>query len=172
MARVSPRGPCLAVASAALAMLGAGGCGGGGSTTSSGSTASSPTRSPAPTSTASTAAQPAVVPSSAGAHTVRASAGGVTATMHAGTHQPKVDRPWPIHFSVTRGGHDVRASVDYEYLFGNQVVAHRSHYTFTGRFSDVFTWPSSAVGFPLTFRAVIRSAGASINLDYQVQVAR
>jgi hypothetical protein len=92
--------------------------------------------------------------------------------MHAGTHQPKVDRPWPIDFSVTRGGHAVRASVDYEYLSGNQVVAHRSHYTFTGRFSDVFTWPSSAVGYPLTFRAVIRSAGASINLDYQVQVAR
>ena len=60
--------------------------------------------------------------------------------------------------------------MSYEYLFGGQVVAHRSHYTFTGHFSDIFKWPSSAVGYPLTFRAVIVSDGATINLDYPVQV--
>jgi hypothetical protein len=104
--------------------------------------------------------------------TVSASSGGVTATMHAGTHHPKVDRPWPIRFTVTRGAHPVSASVSYEYLFGGQVVAHRSHYGFTGRFSDVFMWPASAVGFPLTFRAVIVAAARTINLDYPVQVIR
>ena len=41
-----------------------------------------------------------------------------------------------------------------------------------GRFSDVFKWPASAVGYPLTFRAVIASDGASIDLDYPVQVRR
>jgi hypothetical protein len=60
--------------------------------------------------------------------------------------------------------------VSYEYLFGGQVVAHRSHYTFTGHFSDIFQWPSSAVGYPLTFRAVIVSEGVTIDLDYPVQV--
>jgi hypothetical protein len=111
------------------------------------------------------------VSSSAGAPgIVVGSAGGVTATLHAGTHHPKVGAPWPIRFRVSSGGRPARASVSYEYLFGGQVVAHRSHYTFTGHFSDVFKWPSSAVGYPLTFRAVIGSGGKTINLDYPVQV--
>ena len=91
--------------------------------------------------------------------------------MHASTHHPKVNSPWPIHFVVTRAGHPVGASVSYEFLFGEQVVARRSHYNFTGHFSDVVMWPSSAVGYPLTFRAVILSGGTKINLDYQVQVS-
>jgi hypothetical protein len=101
---------------------------------------------------------------------VSGTAGGVTATLHASTHKPKVNRPWPLHFTVTHNGAPVKAAVEYEYLFGGQVVAHRSHYIFTGHFSDVFRWPSTAVGYPLTFRAVITSKGATINLDYPVQV--
>ena len=104
--------------------------------------------------------------------TVTASSGDLTATLHAGTRNPRVGHAWPIRFTVTRAGHPVAARVAYEYLFAGAVVAHRSHYTFTGRFSDVFRWPASAVGYPLTFRAVITSASASINLDYPVEVAR
>jgi hypothetical protein len=117
---------------------------------------------------------PAVTVSSttSSSHTVSASSGGITAKLHAGTHQPKVEAPWPIQFTVTRGGQPVTASVIYEYLFGGRVVAHRSHYTFKGHFSDVFKWPSSAVGYPLTFRAVIASGRVTINLDYSVQVSR
>jgi hypothetical protein len=101
---------------------------------------------------------------------VRASSGNVTATMHAATHHPHVNGRWPIAFVVARGGKPAKAEVAYEYLFGGQVVAHRSHYRFTGSFHDVFMWPSSAVGYPLTFRAVITAGGATINLDYPVQV--
>ncbi|MFI4984590.1 MAG: hypothetical protein ACHQAV_01215 [Solirubrobacterales bacterium] len=107
---------------------------------------------------------------STAAGVVTGSAGGVTASLHVGTHHPKVGHSWPIRFTATRAGHAARASVSYEYLFAGQVVAHRSHYTFTGHFSDVFVWPSSAVGYPLTFRAVIVSEGATIDLDYPVQV--
>jgi len=95
----------------------------------------------------------------------------VTATLHASTHQPKVERPWPIRFTVARGGSPAAASVSYEYLFAGQVVARRSHYTFTGHFSDVFKWPAGAVGYPLTFRAVIVAGATTINLDYPVQVS-
>jgi hypothetical protein len=102
--------------------------------------------------------------------TVAGSSGAVMATLHAGTHHPRVQRPWPIRFTVTSGGRPARASVRYEYLLGSQVVAHRSHYTFTGHFADVFKWPAAAVGYPLTFRAVIVSDGATIDLDYAVQV--
>ena len=59
-----------------------------------------------------------------------------------------------------------------EYLFAGQVVARRSHHTFIGHFSDVSVWPSSAVGYPLTFRAVVVSGGVTIDLDYPVQVTR
>jgi hypothetical protein len=107
-------------------------------------------------------------PSASG--TVTGSSGGVTASLHAVTHHPTVGRPWPIHFTVTRGGRPVKASVSYEYLYGGQVVARRSHYTFTGRFSDIFVWPAAAIGYPLTLRAVIVSEGVTINLDYSVQV--
>jgi hypothetical protein len=117
-----------------------------------------------------TVQRPSVSSSISAAGVLTGSSGGVTATLHAGTHHPKVAVPWPIRFTVSSGGHPARASVRYEYLFGGQVVAHRSHYTFAGRFSDVFKWPSSAVGYPLTFRAVIVSEGKTIDLDYAVQV--
>jgi hypothetical protein len=123
------------------------------------------------TSAATSSSQPPAPSTVSAAGIVTGSSHGVTATMHAGTHHPKVGRPWPIRFVVASGGRAVRASVSYEYLFGGQVVAHRSHYTFTGHFSDVFIWPSTAVGYPLTFRAVIVSGAATINLDYPVQVA-
>lgn len=103
---------------------------------------------------------------------VRAAQGTVSATMHASTHHPRVNDPWPVSFSVTSSGKAVKAKVSYQYLFAGQVVARRSHYTFTGTFHDTFHWPSSAVGYPLTFRAVIAAANVTLNLDYPVQVAR
>lgn len=144
---------------AAVALLVGAGCGGS-------STGRSPQGATVPAATAR-ATTPSV---SIAAGVVTRSSGGVTASLHAGTHHPKVDHAWPIRFTATRAGRASRASVSYEYLFAGQVVAHRSHYTFTGRFSDVFVWPSAAVGYPLTFRAVIVSEGATIDLDYPVQV--
>ncbi len=135
------------------------------STVSSTGTSTQQTTAPTPTTSAPSTPSPATA-----ARVVTGSSGAVTATLLAGTHHPRVERPWPIHFTVTSGGRAARAGVSYEYLFGGQVVAHRSHYTFTGHFSDIFKWPSTAVGYPLTFRAVIVSGGATINLDYPVQV--
>lgn len=154
------------------------GCGGSAKSSTTGSTSShSPsTRAIATTHTTSTApaapAAPVSATSGAVSRTVSATSGGVTASLRAGTHAPKVGAPWPIRFTVTRDGAPVGASVSYEYLFGGQVVAHRSHYTFKGHFSDIFNWPASAVGYPLTFRAVIASGGVTINLDYPVQVGK
>jgi hypothetical protein len=96
----------------------------------------------------------------------------VVATLHAGTHAPRVNRPWPIAFTVTRGGRAAHASVSYEYLFAGSVVARRSHYTFTGRFADTFLWPASAVGYALTFRAVVVCGATTVDLNYPVQVRR
>jgi hypothetical protein len=133
---------------------------------------SQPATSSAPTSTTATSGTATSTTSTAmsGAGVVSGSLGGVTASMRPASHHPKVNVPWPISFTVTREGKAAKASVSYQYLFAGQVVARRSHYTFTGRFSDVFHWPASAVGYPLTFRAVIVSGGVTINLDYPVQV--
>jgi hypothetical protein len=142
------------------------GCGSSSKTTSSQASTAKTTQQSIPTSTTNTVT--ASTPTAAGV--VTGTSGTVTATLHAGTSHPHVNQAWPISFTVSNAGRPAKASVSYEYLFAGQVVAHRSHYTFTGHFADVFRWPSSAVGYPLTFRAVIVSGGATINLDYPVQV--
>ncbi len=106
------------------------------------------------------------------AHVVNATSGTVAATMTAAGHSPRVGVPWPISFAVKSNDKPVKAEVRYEYLFGGQVVARRSHYQFTGGFRDTFKWPATAVGYPLTFRAVILAEGTTLNLDYPVQVRR
>jgi hypothetical protein len=160
----------LVAAAACCALLAA--CGGSKSATpASTTTATSAT-------TASTPTTPGQGASSSGTSretapgVVRASQGGVSARLQATTHHPRVNAAWPISFTVTSQGTAAKAEVAYEYLFGGQVVAHRSHYRFTGHFHDLFRWPASAVGYPLTFRAVITNGGATLNLDYPVQVVR
>jgi hypothetical protein len=172
-AAVSRKRAGLAVGAAAC-LLALAGCGGSSKSPAASSTATTNSTATSTATTTTTTApattQPAVATAEGNAHSVSASAGGVTASLYAGTHKPKVQAPWPLHFTVTRGGQPLAASVSYEYMFGGQVVAHRSHYTFKGRFSDVFRFPSSAVGYPLTFRAVIVADGVTLNLDYPVQV--
>ena len=96
----------------------------------------------------------------------------MTATLHAGTHTPTVGVPWPISVLVTNAGRPAHASIGYEYLYAGAVVARRSHYVFVGHFHDNLEYPASAVGYTLTFRAVIVSEGATIDLDYPVQVRK
>ncbi len=122
--------------------------------------------------TVSTSTSGAVTGSETAPGMVRATAGAVTATMHASSHSPRVNVPWPVAFVVTKGGAPAQAKVVYEYMFGGSVVAKRSNYTFTGRFDDHFIWPGSAVGYPLTFRAVISAGGQTLFLDYPVKVVR
>jgi len=157
---------CAAIAAATLAVVG---CGGSSAKAPAHTSAGATTRSgashspPAPHTVTATASH--------GALSVGASSGTITATMRARTHTPRVGA-WPVRFTVTDNGRPARAGVSYEYLFGGQVVAHRAHYTFTGSFSDVFVWPAAAVGYPLTFRAVITVGGSVIDLDYPIQVRR
>ncbi len=146
--------------------LAIGGCGGSSKTAQTTSTTTPSTQ----TTTAPTAAPPASSEVAPGV--VNASEAGVDATMHASTHKPRINDPWPVSFTVTRTGKAVKAEVRYQYLFAGQVVARRSHYVFEGSFHDTFHWPASAVGYPLTFRAVITAANVTLNLDYPVQVVR
>ncbi len=161
-----------------LAALMLAACGSSSKGTDSAATATTPSTPGSTASTAPSTRAGGAVTATAGSsaltapNVVTGSAGGVTATMHVAGHHPHVNQSWPLSFIVTAAGTPARASVSYEYLFGGQVVARRSHYTFTGHLSDTFLWPAAAVGYPLTFRAVLASGKATINLDYAVQVVR
>jgi hypothetical protein len=153
-------------------------CGSSAKSTGSVTTATTPSTPGSTAITAPSTSADAAVTTTAGSsalsapNVVTGSAGGVTATMHVAGHHPRVNQSWPLSFILTAAGAPARASVSYQYLFGGQVVARRSHYTFTGHFSDTFLWPAAAVGYPLTFRAVVASGKATVNLDYAVQVVR
>jgi hypothetical protein len=150
------------------ALLALAGCG------SSSSPSSSSTAASTPSTTASTPAagsQSGLASAAAAAGSIVGTSGPLLATLHATTHQPKVNQAWPIHVAAYENSKPASASISYEYLFGGAVVAHRSHYTFTGHFSDIIRWPASAVGYQLTFRAVVTSGSSVVNLDYPVQVS-
>ncbi|HEY5144711.1 MAG TPA: hypothetical protein VII98_14525 [Solirubrobacteraceae bacterium] len=98
---------------------------------------------------------------------------GFRATLSVPGHHPKAGRVWPVTVTATYNGRGVTARVRYVYLYGGQVVSRQSNYRFHGRFTDhAFTWPARAVGYRLTFRAVVSSSRGSRNLDYWVQVRR
>lgn len=100
-------------------------------------------------------------------------AGRLVANLQASGHHPRVNQPWPIRITArTPNGKAVQANVRYSFLFNGQVVARRSNYRFRGTFHDNLTWPASALGHRLTFRAVVTSRVGNQNLDYWVQVRR
>ena len=100
-------------------------------------------------------------------------AGGFGATLSVPGHHPKAGRPWPVTVTASYNGRPVTAHVRYAFLYGGQVVSRQSNYRFHGRFTDRgFIWPARAVGYRLTFRAVVYSSRGSRNLDYWVQVRR
>lgn len=101
-----------------------------------------------------------------------ATSGPVSATLHVGTHHPRANANWPLSIRVTRSGKPVSATLLYEYLLGESVVAKRHHKPFVGHVHDVFQWPAQAAGYPLTFRAVVVAAGRTLYLDYPVKVKR
>jgi hypothetical protein len=174
--KAAPHAPAAIALLAAALLSGCGGSSKPSATASSSSSSRSSTAvtksstSTAATSVASTSA--AVTGTQSAPGVIAASAGEVAATLHAGTHSPRVKAAWPISFTVAQAGRPVKAKVSYEYLFAGAVVAKRSNYTFTGHFSDVFRWPGQAAGYPLTFRAVVLAGGRTLYLDYPVKVVR
>jgi hypothetical protein len=100
-------------------------------------------------------------------------ASGFRATLSVPGHHPKANRAWPVTVTASYRGRPVTARVRYVFLYGGQVVSRQSNYRFHGRFTDHgFSWPARAVGYRLTFRAVVSSSRGTRNLDYWVQVRR
>jgi hypothetical protein len=99
------------------------------------------------------------------------------ATLHAPTHTPRVNTPWPITVRVTNpAGKPVRARLTMRFLFAGVPVGTVDKgrvYTFTGTWREKkgqeIKFPSSGRGHRLTFQALVTVRGRTIKLNYWVQ---
>jgi hypothetical protein len=134
-------------------------CGGGKSksTTSRTATSTSTTTSPTP-----------------GGGTSSVSTGPIHGTLTGQGHAPKANYPWRYTVKVTdAAGHPLSGTVDIEFVFAGQVVGHDTpptHPVTGGRWHDTIEFPARALGFALTFRAVVHTHAGSIILDWPVTV--
>lgn len=84
---------------------------------------------------------------------------------------------WPITITAKYKGRPISGKVTYQFLFNNQIVACRTVLApykprFThGIFHDRIEWPEKSVGFPLVFRAIVKTHYGVKNLDYSVRVS-
>ena len=99
------------------------------------------------------------------------------ATVHAPTHTPRVDTPWPIWIRVTdRAGKPLRARLTMRFLFGGVPVGKVDNgrvYTFTGTWRErkghEISFPAAGRGHRLTFQAIVTARGRTVKLNYWVQ---
>ena len=148
-----------AVATLLLLALVLAACGGGKSRSTTTKTATS-----TPTTTAPATGKPSV------------SSGPVRGTLTANNHAPVVNKAWRYSLTVTdASGRPLSGTVDIEFVFGGVVVGRDrppTHPVTDGRWHDTLEFPATAVGEPLTFRAVVHTRHGSIILDWPIIVRR
>jgi hypothetical protein len=102
------------------------------------------------------------------------SAGVLRATLSGANHTPTVNRPWRYAVTVRNaGGQALSGTVDIEVLFAGQVVAHDTpptHPITNGLWQSTLKLPKTAVGYPLTLRAVAHTPTGSITLNWPITV--
>jgi len=100
-----------------------------------------------------------------------ASAASFTAHLHAHDHAPKVNQPWPITVTATRGKTKLSGSVKYQFLFQGQVVSRQPGGKFRhGVYRDKLTFPGESVGYKLTLRVLVTTKYGTEHLDWSVKV--
>jgi hypothetical protein len=99
------------------------------------------------------------------------------ATLHAPTHMPRVNKPWPIWIRVTDpAGRPIRARLTMRFLYAGVPVGKVDNgrvYTFTGTWreqkGEEITFPAQGRGQRLTFQALVTTRGRTVKLNYWVQ---
>ncbi|SRR5712691_6175249 len=99
------------------------------------------------------------------------------ATLHAPTHTPRVNTPWPISIRATDlYGSPIRARVTMRFLFAGVPVGKVDNgriYTFTGTWREKkgqeIKFPPASHGQRLTFQALVTARRRTIKLNYWVQ---
>ena len=100
-----------------------------------------------------------------------------SATLHAPTHTPRVNKPWPISIRVTdRAGLPIRARLTMRFLYAEVPVGKVDNgrvYTFTGTWrekkGEEITFPAEGRGQRLTFQALVTARGRTVKLNYWVR---
>jgi hypothetical protein len=90
-------------------------------------------------------------------------------TLTTATKTPKAGARWPYKVTLTKDGNPAKGTVTAQIvdpLGGVHPVgfgAKKGNVTrvpFTGTFRDFVIWPKDSIGYPLTFRVIVRSGGA------------
>ena len=147
---------------AALLCAAIAGCGASSSSSSSAGSSSS-------SSTATQAAPPASTTPSPSV-----TSGPVHGALRAAGHTPVAGHPWPYSVHVTdANGKPLSGTVDIEFAFNGSVVGHDTpptHALTEGAWQDKLTFPSTALGYPLVFQAVVHTSAGSVTLGWPVTV--
>lgn len=96
--------------------------------------------------------------------------------MSAANHEPTVGRPWRYTVTATDAqGHELSGTETTQYAFNGAVVGTEKpeNERFAGGvYHDTIEFPASAVGFPLTVRAVVHTGQGSATGTWTVKVRR
>jgi hypothetical protein len=109
-----------------------------------------------------------------GARSVRS--GALRATLNAENHSPNVSRPWRYSLKVTNtSGEPLSGTVAVEFLLAGQIVAvdkPPTHPISNGLWQSTLHFPATAIGYPLTVRAIAHTPVGSITLNWPITVHR
>jgi len=103
-----------------------------------------------------------------------------SAKLTAPGHNPKARKRWPVKIVVkTAGGKPISGTVQYNFLFGGQVVQVRSCLDhgntpcrFRGTYKDVLHFPARSIGYDLTLRFIVKTRFGTKNIDYAIKVVK
>ncbi len=102
------------------------------------------------------------------------SAGALRATFNGKNHTPKVNQPWPYTLKVTNAtGQPLSGTVAIEFLLAGEIVAYDqppTHPIINGLWQNTLKFPASALGYPLTLRAIAHTPAGSITLNWPITV--
>jgi hypothetical protein len=104
------------------------------------------------------------------------SAGALRATLSGANHKPKVNQPWRYAIKLNNAtGQPLSGTVEIEFLFAGQIVAHDkppTHPITNGLWQSTLKLPPSALGYPLTLRAIAHTPAGSITLNWPITAQR
>jgi hypothetical protein len=110
--------------------------------------------------------------SAATATTPTITSGPVHASLHGANHSPTVGKHWAYSVHATSvHGKPLSGTVETEFAFAGTVVGREKppvHRLKNGVLHDTISFPSSAVGHPITLVTVIRTGVGSVALGWPV----
>jgi hypothetical protein len=100
----------------------------------------------------------------------------VHATLHGASHTPTAGKSWVYTVRVTdASGKPLAGTVETDFAFAGTVVGKETppvHHLKAGFLHDVITFPSDAVGHPITLVTIIHTSTGSVALGWPVTVKK